>query len=202
MSSVLLPLVYLPNIYWFKKFLLCKAALIEREENFVKGTFRNRCEIAGANGRQLLSIPLKGGRDHRQLYKEVQIDYSVQWQKSHWQSIKSAYGSTPFYEHYEHKFYPLYQKKTELLVDFNSDLLKLVLQILKTEKQIEFTTIFQKEVIGVTDLRSAKPKQVIGFTAPHYFQPFETKNGFLPNLSIIDVIFNLGPAAKTCLITN
>lgn len=199
MSGVLLPLVYLPNVYWFKNFLLRESALIEREENFMKGTWRNRCEIAGANSRQLLSIPLKGGRDHHRLYKEVKIDYTVHWQKNHWQSIKSAYGSSPFYDHYEHKFYPLYQTQIDLLFDFNTELLKLVLQILKTEKRIEFTTIFDREVVGITDLRNTKAKQEADFKNPHYLQPFETKNGFLPNLSIIDVIFNLGPAAKTYL---
>ncbi len=197
MKAALLELPYLPNIIWFRKFLKYENILIEREENFVKSTFRNRCEIAGANGKQKLSIPVVGGRDHHQLYKNVKIDNSVPWQKIHWQSIRSAYGSTPFFEFYAERFQPFYEKEFEFLFEFNHELLKTVLKILKTEKMFELTSVFKKQPEGMIDLRGKKEVE----TLKRYYQSFEERNGFQENLSIIDVIFNLGPQAKECLLT-
>ena len=195
MKATLLELPYLPNVIWFRNFLKYENTLIEREENFVKSSFRNRCEIAGANGKQKLSIPIVGGRDHHQLYKNVKVDNSVQWQKIHWQSIRSAYGSTPFFEFYAERFQPFYEKEFEFLFEFNHELLKTVLKILKTEKAFELTSMFYKQPEGVIDLRGKKEAEPL----KRYYQTFEDRNGFQENLSVIDVVFNLGPQAKEYL---
>lgn len=197
MNTALLELPYLPNVIWFRNFLKHKNILIEREENFVKSSFRNRCEIAGANGKQKLSIPIVGGRDHHQLYRNVKIDNSVTWQKIHWQSIRSAYGSTPFFEFYAERFQPFFEKEFEFLFEFNHELLKTVLKILKTEKEFELTSVFEKNSEGVIDLRGKKEAEVL----KRYYQPFEERNEFQGNLSVIDVVFNLGPQAKEYLLT-
>lgn len=196
MNTALLELPYLPNANWLGNFLGHEIILLEREENFVKSSFRNRCEIAGANGKQQLSIPLKGGRDHHQLYKEVRIDNTKMWQKVHWQSIRSAYGSTPFFEFYADRFQPFYEKEYELLFDFNYEILQSVLKILKAYKPFELTTSFEKDPADKIDFRN---KSVASIDLPRYYQPFEARNGFLSNLCALDLIFNLGPEAKTYL---
>lgn len=198
MNKAILELSYLPNVVWFKNYLKHEIILVEQEENFVKSTFRNRCEIAGANGKQKLSIPILGGRDHHQLYKNVKIDNRVPWQKIHWQSIRSAYGSTPFFEFYAERFQPYYEKEFEFLFEFNHELLKTVLKILKTDKSFELTSVFEKKPEGTLDLRGKKAVE----SSKRYYQPFEERNGFQKNLSVIDVIFNLGPQAKEYLLTN
>lgn len=197
MNTAVIELPYLPNVIWFRNFLKHENISIEQQENFVKSTFRNRCEIAGANGRQKLSIPIVGGRDHHQLYKNVRIDNCVTWQKVHWQSIRSAYGNSPFFEFYNERFYPFYVKEFEFLFEFNHQLLKTLLNILKTEKVFALTSVFEKQPENVIDIRREKEVGII----KRYYQPFEERNGFLSNLSVIDVIFNLGPQAKEYLLT-
>jgi hypothetical protein len=198
MKSALLELAYLPNIHWFRNYMNYGAIRIEREENFIKSSPRNRCEIAGANGVQILSIPLAGGRDHHQKYKETKISADNDWQGNHWQSIRSAYGSAPFFEFYADKFIPFYQKKYELLFDFNLDLLRLILEILKEKKAFEFTAIYEVNPPDKVDLRTKRNQKIVN-DCPRYYQVFEQRNGFIPNLSIVDLIFNMGPEARNYL---
>lgn len=198
MDSAALFLPYLPNVFWFSNFLKHETVFIEREERFVKSTYRNRCEIAAANGNQILSIPIVGGRDHHQFYKKVKIDYSNRWNKKHWQSILSAYGSAPFFEYYADKLQPLYEKQFEWLFEFNSELLYVLLHILKVKKGFDFTATYDKHTTDILDLRSVKAAEE-QTEHPRYYQVFEERNGFVPNLSIIDLIFNLGPGAKEYL---
>lgn len=181
-------LPYLPNISWLQNFAKNDTVVIEAEENFVKSTFRNRCEIAGANGKQVLTIPIIGGRDHHQLYKQVRISYTEQWQKKHFQAIRSAYGSAPFFEFYAHKFEEVYQKQFEFLYEFNLELLKTTLSIFKLNNHLQFTTEYQKESSDIIDLRNAyKATSTI-----KYYQVFEERNGFINDLCALDLIFNEG----------
>src|SRR5262249_33518318 len=144
---------------------------IEEHENFVKSTFRNRCEIAGANGRQILSIPLLGGRDHHRLYKDVRISYYEDWQKKHWQSIRSAYGSAPFFEFYPDRFQPFYEQRYELLFDFNKALLKVVLGALKFNQGLTFTDSYKSE----SPYKDTSPFN--NQSPVKYYQVFEDRNG-------------------------
>ena len=202
MTTALLELPYLPNAVWLKNYLKHDAIFVEREENFVKSSHRNRCEIAGANGKQQLSIPLAGGRDHHQLYKTVRIDNTKLWQKIHWQSIISAYGSTPFFEYYADRFQPFYEKQYDVLFDFNYEILQTVLKAIKAEKPFELTAMFEKEPEGKIDYRK---KQHADLQTPdssfsRYCQPFEERHGFMENLCALDLIFNLGPQTKDYLL--
>ena len=181
-------LPYLPNINWLQNFAKHDSVFIEAEENFVKSTFRNRCEIAGSNGKQILTIPIIGGRDHHQLYKEVRISYTENWKKKHWQAIRSAYGSAPFFEFYAHKFQQVYEKQFEFLFEFNVELLKTTLSILKLNNNFQFTTEYKKESSEITDLLNADKTT---FTTK-YYQVFEERNGFVVNLCALDLIFNEG----------
>lgn len=196
MPGCLLFLPYLPNLHWFQNYLSHEPVFIEQHENFIKSTWRNRCEIAGAGGRMNLTIPLEGGRDHHQLYRETKIAYTSAWQHNHWQSILSAYGSAPFFEFYGPKFELFYTKEFPLLFDFNRQLLDVVFASLKLPAKHSFTNIYEKQVTGVDDYRSEKRTAKVNIPAyPRYYQIFEDRNGFISNLSILDLLFHEGPAA-------
>jgi hypothetical protein len=191
MQGAILSLHYLPCISWFRDFMAHSPVLIEKEENFVKSTARNRCEIAGANGKQVLSVPILGGRDHHQKYKQTRIAYQNHWRSSHWQSIRSAYGSAPYFEFYCERFQKFYESEHEFLFDFNHELLKLVLATLKAKKEFSFTQYYNSAVAEMIDLRNRSAED----SMPRYYQVFEERNGFIGDLSILDLIFHLGPQA-------
>ncbi len=201
MPAALLDLQYLPNISWFVHYLRCERVYIEKEENFIKSTYRNRCEIAGVGGKLALTIPLLGGRDHHQLYRETKISYAEPWQHNHWQSMLSAYGSAPFFDFYAPKLQSFFEKECELLFDFNIQLLDGLLSALKIPQKHQLTSIYQKQPLEMTDLRSKKLKLQTHINSyPRYYQVFEDRNGFIGNLSILDLIFHEGPVAKTYLL--
>ncbi|MFN8288198.1 MAG: WbqC family protein [Chitinophagales bacterium] len=195
---VLLYLPYFPNVFWLKHFLQADEVLIEAEENVVKGSFRNRCEIAGPNGRQLLSVPLNGGRDHHQAYKHTLMRYDIDWRKNHWQSIKAAYGSAPYFEHYDYKLQPLFNTTEANLFAHNQKVLQTVLGLLKVQKPYALTQQYTKSAEGFTDLRNTKALEA-QFSAPRYYQVFEDRHGFMNNLSVLDLLFNLGPRSMEYL---
>lgn len=197
MQKAVFYLPYMPNISWMHRFLFCDGR-IEYCENFVKSTGRNRCHIAGVNGKLMLSIPVTGGRDHHQLYNSVKINYDNSWQRMHWQSICSAYGSTPFFLHYAPRFEDFYAQQFDLLFQYNLQLLAVVLKCLKAERQIKFTEQYHKLLDGEHDYRKSVEENIV---MPPYYQAFNEKNGFTPNLSIIDLLFNLGPQAQNYLRT-
>ncbi|HWB62773.1 MAG TPA: WbqC family protein [Chitinophagales bacterium] len=198
MTPVLLELPYLPNVQWCGNFLNYENVIIEHEENFLKSTYRNRCEIAGANGKMILSVPVEGGRDHHQKYKDVRIAYKDNWQNNHWQSIRSAYGRAPYFEYYADRLLPVYETRYEYLYDFNVAVLKVVLWLLKSDKPLKFTSVYEKIPTGIIDLRSGRSNKEIS-SLRRYYQVFEERHGFMPNLSVIDALFNLGPQTKEYL---
>jgi hypothetical protein len=147
-----------------------------------------------------LSLPLAGGKNQQQPIRDVKLKYDEPWQSQHWTAIKSAYGKSPFYEHYEHRFLSIFQKKYEYLWDWNWDLLQVILDIISLEKNIDLTAEFEKEPSNdILDFRNKiSPKENKqfddgDFNQAKYVQVFEAENGFLPNLSILDLIFCAGP---------
>lgn len=198
---------YLGNIYHFAQLIARPVVLFEQHAFFEKSTCRNRCFIATGNGKLMLSIPLVGGRQQHGLLKEVQIEYSYNWQKNHWHSIQSAYRSSGYFMYYEDVFYPFYHQKYRFLSDFTIQLYAAIFQLLKTGTQIETTRQYQPQYDPqlVCDLRNQAgnckdtAQLPAGFTQPVYHQLFAHKNGFLPNLSIIDLLFAQGPNTKALL---
>jgi len=201
-ENVIVPCCYLPPISFWSVWLNAAHIEIEAQENFVKSTFRNRCEVAGTNGLLKLSIPVEGGKSHRQLFKDTRIANDKRWQKIHWQTLCSAYRRSVYFEYYEDRLAPFYHKEFEFLYDFNRQLLELVCSFFKVEKPNAFTSTYEKEYgTGVLDLRSyfkslneTLPGN-IHFEAPEYFQCFGDRTGFLPNLSVLDILFSEGPNA-------
>ena len=195
----LLTLHYLPKIEWFAYFVKNESVILEQFDNYQKSSLRNRTIINAANGSMTLSIPLKGGRGVRLPYNKVEICYENNWQHQHWLSITSAYGSSPFFEHYADYLKPFYEKQYPTLFDFNHALLLVLLRLLKTKSAIAKTSSFEQQPISVNDLRVSIHASSAIQPKEKYIQVFSEKHGFNPNASVIDLLFNEGPNAGNYL---
>ncbi|OFX89385.1 MAG: hypothetical protein A2W99_13905 [Bacteroidetes bacterium GWF2_33_16] len=196
MEKALLSTAYLAPIQYYTKLLKYKEVLIEVHENYPKQSYRNRCNIYGANGLLSLSIPVKKIQTKTKT-KDIVIDYATNWQKLHWKSIESAYRASPYFEYYEDDFLPFYRNRYELLIDFNNDLQRMILDHIGFNSSIQFTDGYIIEELIFDDFReSIHPKKKNDdkdFRSMEYIQVFSDKYGFIPNLSIIDLLFNTGP---------
>lgn len=188
---------YFPCIEYFQAISQAEALFLEVSQHFEKQNYCNRCYILSANGPLGLSIPLH--KSSKLPYKEIKIDYSQKWLQKHKTAIKSAYGKSPFFEHYDVELMEILEKKNKYLVDLNFEILSKCLEILGLAVKMEFTNDYEK-LYGndVTDLRSAiHPKRPslsnLEFPEIYYTQVFGNK--FVKNLSIIDMIFCEGPNA-------
>ena len=197
---ILLSTAYFPNIQYFSKLENCNEVLIEQHENYIKKSYRNRCEILAANGKLALSVPIEKSTAEKIKITDVKIDYSENWQKNHLKALESAYALSPFYEFYIDDLKPLFEKKYEYLFDLNIDIIKTVFDLIGIKKQIKLTDNFiEINEQNKNDFRfSIHPKEKMQkrdneFVANRYIQTFFDKFEFVPNLSILDLIFNLGP---------
>jgi hypothetical protein len=172
--------------------------IIEKEDNYVKQTYRNRCVIASANGLQTLSIPIEKPDSPKCLTRDIRIAEHGNWQHLHWRAIVSAYNSTPFFEYYADDFLPFYEKKQEFLFDFNEQLRELSCSLLDISPSVSYSSGYiTKTNPDEQDLREAihPKKETFLKDFKPYYQVFENKYGFQANLSIIDLLFNKGPEA-------
>ncbi len=180
---------YLPNIHYMAWVISQKEIALVTHKPYQKQTFRNRTEIYGANGKMKLTIPIVHSKiKESQIDETVAIHYENRWQKDHWKSLKSAYRSSPFFEFYEDDFYPFYHQKLEKLMDFNIALMEKVLSLIDAEVKL---ILENKTANEFRDLIIAK--HVVKKENPPYQQVFQSKHGFINNLSILDLLFNLGP---------
>lgn len=191
MKTVLLSTAYLPNVHYLSQVINCDTIVIEKHENFVKQTYRNRCDIATASGKLSLSIPLIKQTD-KELISDKKISYAEDWQKQHWRTIVSAYKNSPYFEFFEDEFKPFYENQFEFLLDYNTQLLQTILHILRVKKQIEFTQTFELNPLQVIDLRNLSDIEKIDVEVKSYYQVFADKIGFIPNVSCLDALFNIG----------
>ncbi len=208
MTPILLSTAYFPPIEYMSLFLKENDVYMESHEHFQKQSFRNRMQLLAANGTQSLSIPVQHHAPKMSI-KEVKIDYATDWQRQHWKTITSAYNNSPFLVYFQDYFYPFYEKKIDYLFDFNGELLMLILSLLKVEKKINFTSFYyQKEDSSFLDYRSViHPKRNSKIDYPFkikspYYQVFDTKFGFTPFLSVLDLICNKGNEAKNFLLAS
>ncbi len=202
-TGIVLSSAYLGPVQYYSKLAHYDKILIEAHENFVKQSYRNRCNIYGANGVLVLSIPVKKDQPKTKT-KDIRIDYDTNWRKMHWKSIESAYRSSPFFEFYEDDLMPFYEKKYKYLLDFNHEIQQVILEHLELESHIIFTDHYlQAEEIEIIDYREKiHPKKKVvdnQFIIKEYTQVFHKKHGFITNLSIIDLLFNEGPNAINIL---
>ncbi len=200
----ILSTAYLAPIQYFSKLKNYEKCIIEHHEHFQKQTYRSRCDIYSPNGPLTLSIPLVK-RNHRQAVKDIRISYDHDWQKLHWRSLESCYRCSPFFEYYEDDFLPFYtDKKFEFLIDLNESLNLEIFKLLKLKPNYSFSSEYHETYTDADDLRNIiSPKESLNkdplFTATTYIQVFGSKHGFLPNLSIVDLLFNQGSESLATL---
>jgi hypothetical protein len=200
MNICLFSTAYLAPVEYYGHLAICENPIIEAHENYIKQTYRNRCVIANANNIQNLIVPVHKFSNHT-LISDIKIDNSPDWQKNHWRSILSAYGSAPFFIYYDYILEPFFQKKYTFLLDLNLELQEEILKLLKFDTKPRLTESFIHNPDAVPDFRSSiSPKKKTELNFPSYYQVFSDRHGFLPNLSIIDLIFNIGPEARDYLL--
>ncbi|MBR4215266.1 MAG: WbqC family protein [Bacteroidales bacterium] len=202
MAELLLSTAYLPNIQYIRAIAQNQEATIELFEHFPKQTFRNRCHILTEAGATSLSIPIVKGKS-KQYLRDTKISYNERWQPQHWHAIVSAYNSSPFFEYFRDDMEPFFRRQFTYLIDLNNEINDLIFKILKIKTTIHHTNDFiTLDNPNFYDLRNSihpKKSQTIGenyYTETPYPQVFDSKFGFVPNLSIIDMIFNVGFEAE------
>jgi hypothetical protein len=200
MSTVVAPLAYTGSIGLWTLMTTAQTLIIEQYDYYQKQTLRNRTYIHGANGKLLLSIPVKHlGKIGHQYYHNVAIENSFAWQKQHWKSIQSAYRSSPYFEFYEDELAVFYNTSFLSLYAFNKAYFELLLKLVGWKPRLVYTQSYEAS-IAATDIRAQiEQKNNTADVGLKYTQVFEEKNGFIPNLSIIDLLFNEGPNTLTLL---
>jgi hypothetical protein len=195
-GKILLSTAYLPPIEYFSCILRADAVYVEKEENYIKQSYRNRCYILSAHGPQLLSVPVYLGSLHKTPVKEIRIDYSKRWQQVHLRAITAAYSSAPFFQFYFEYIEKVISKKTEFLLDLNMELSESLLKMLNIKIKLLYTSEFEPAGGSENDLRyKISPKESSLFTCKEYQQVFKTGDHFVEGMSILDLIFNMGPEA-------
>jgi len=193
--KVLISTAYLPPLEYISAISGANEILIENEETYLKQSYRNRCYILSAHGPQILTVPVYLGSAHKTLIKDIRIDYSKRWQQVHLRALISSYRSSAFFEYYFEDFEKIILRKSEYLLDLNSLALSTILRIINIPTPVEFTEVFEKDTGQDYDLRyRISPKKDKPGTTPEkeYYQVFGNKFGFIPGLSILDLIFNTG----------
>jgi hypothetical protein len=199
-AKILISTAYLPPIEYFSLIHNADEVLIEREENYLKQTYRNRCYMLTAHGIQTLTVPVYLGSFHKTPVKNIRIDYSKRWQQVHLRAISTSYRSSPFFEFYFEEIEKIIQKNPEFLIDLNTGLTEVIIKILGLKRSISYTSFFMPTGTADYDFRyNITPKKKFGFVTKKYTQVFNHNLGFVPCLSIIDLMFNMGPEAVNYL---
>jgi len=193
---------YFPNIHQFTQIIKADNIIFEVSDNYQKQTFRNRTYIYGANGKLGLFIPVIHTHKKRELFKDVKISYESNWMDLHLKSLQSAYRSSPYFEYFEDDFIKLYSEKEKFLADFNIKCIKLISNLLDLDLDYKISNEYVEktnDIIDLRDLSNARKEKKID--TPKYIQVFESKHGYINNLSILDLIFSEGPNSAS-IITN
>lgn len=196
---MIIDLQYLPSLEYFACLLKFEDVQIETHEYFQKQSYRNRCHILTSNKVDALSVPVSNGNS-KIFVKDLRIDYRQDWTRRHWGAIYSAYGKAPFFEFYSEYFKNILAKKPDFLFDLNTELLSICLKLLKIEKKFIFTEKYEKTVLN--DFRGKiHPKK--DFSENDFYEPLSYRQNFgsefVPNLSVLDLIFCQGSQAGTIL---
>ncbi len=197
--NVLLVTSYWPNLHYFFYVLNASIINIEQFDNYSKQSYRNRTQILSANGILNLSIPIKKNKSEK-VINSIEISYKEDWQKNHWRAITSAYKNSPYFDFFEEDLKVFYSNKYNLLIDYNTDQLKFIIKVLKQKKNIQLTKQYESNPDSVIDLRTiihpkhsySSDKLLANKLDQSYYQTFENKISFTPNLSILDLLFNKG----------
>ena len=175
---------------------------IEQQETFPKQTFRNRATIATGNGSLTLTVPVVRPQGNHTRTEEIGISYKESWNVQHWRAIQSAYNASPYFLYYRDELEQILLRQHQRLIDLNDALLKYILKKSKIACDLKYTTDYTPSCNAQLDFRTTltSKKAFCNAHIPEYSQVFEAKLGFIPNLSILDLLFNLGPETREYLI--
>ena len=194
--TALLSTTYFGPVQWYQKLHRSEAVEIEQWESFQKQTYRNRCLIATTQGIQTLTVPVN--HQHGQCIKDLRISDHGNWRHLHWNALQSAYGESPFFDYYQDDIRPFFERRWDFLLDYNEAIRQTMCELLDIQPIVSYTGKFM--VCGspsTGDYRSAiNPKHPAPdpeFTPKTYYQVYQQKHGFQPNLSVLDLLFNMGP---------
>lgn len=187
------PTAYFGNVMYFKNLVQSKNPFIETSEHFIKQTVRSRCTISSANGIQQLSIPTTRPNGSKSIISTVGISYDTHWEKDHWKAIESGYASSPYFEFYDKEIKELIFSKPTSLIEFNTTITNQILKWLDLKVQLNFTKEYQLDIQGI-DYRAFQFDKRLPLE--HYIQVFQSDKVFIPNLSILDLLFCEGPMAR------
>ena len=205
MKTAILSSAYFAPVQWYQKLNRYENIVIEQHDNFIKQTYRNRCVIATTQGLQALTIPVERPSDARldktQL-KDIRISDHGNWRHLHWKALLSAYGESPFFEYYADDIHPFYEKKYKFLLDFNMEINAKMMELLDIEKSSLSLSNEYSSYEGDSDtvdfrevIRPKHPGEDKEWQPKKYYQVYQQKFGFQPNLSILDLLFNEGNEA-------
>ena len=196
--NVLLSTTYFGPVQWYQKLHRADGVWIECCETFQKQTYRNRCLIATTQGVQALTVPVErpsAPHASQSTIKDVRISDHGDWRRLHWNALRSAYGESPFFEYYEDDLRPFFERRWTFLFDFNEEIRQKMCELIDIQPQVHYTDNYMKEASG--DYRDAiQPKHPMpdaDFKPLPYYQVYRQKHGFLPNLSVLDLLLNMGP---------
>ncbi|MCI0523219.1 MAG: WbqC family protein [Bacteroidales bacterium] len=196
-EPILLSTAYFPPLEYFSLIAHNPVVMIEKWENFLKQTYRNRCVILGTNGPLTLTVPVLRGSFHKTALKELEIDNRRRWRDHHLRSIISACANAPFFEYYFDLIESVIRKPFRFLIDLNTESLSAVCGAVGIKAEISFTEIYQPQKAAINDYRylitPKRPSLLKGYHETPYIQVFREKYGFVPRLSIIDALLNNGP---------
>ena len=192
--EALLSTTYFGPIQWYQKLYRAERVQIEQWESFQKQTYRNRCLIATTNGIQALTFPVERGTSP--LIKDIRISDHGNWRHLHWNALQSAYGESPFFPYYQDDIRPFFEQRWDYLLEFNEAIREKMCELIDIQPKVSYTEGYVSSPI-IKDFRSAinpkHPEPDADFTPKPYYQVYQQKQGFLPNLSILDLLFNMGP---------
>ena len=203
-KTLLLAAAYLGSVDFYARLYGCNKVCIEQWDHYVKQTYRNRCRILAAGGVvQTLTVPVVKPEYEKMPYKDIRISDHGNWRHLHWQALVSAYRNSPYFEYYEEDFLPFYTRKYEFLLDFNLSLQEMICKLIGIETDVELTShyIDTAEAKFYRDYREiADPgRKDCTIKVGPYYQVFPTSGGFQPDLSIVDLLFNMGPESLIVL---
>ena len=192
--NVLLSTTYFGPVQWYQKLCRADKVWIEACESFQKQTYRNRCVIATTQGCQALTVPVERGESP--LIRDVRISDHGNWRHLHWNALRSAYGESPFFEYYEDDLRPFFERRWTFLLDFNEEIRLKMCELFDVRPNVGYTQDYVRSTVDHDFRNGIQPKhpaEDATFLPRPYYQVYSQKHGFLPNLSILDLLMNMGP---------
>jgi hypothetical protein len=194
MISALLSTTYFGPLQWYQKLYRYESVVIDQQETFQKQTYRNRCLIATTQGVQALTVPVV--HDASNAIRDIRISDHGNWRHLHWQALQTAYGDSPFFEYYEDDLRPFFtDRHWERLIDYNESIYQKMCELLDIQPKIVLSSC--NHPLNLSDFRQGinpkHPFEDSDFQPRPYYQVYQQKYGFLPNLSILNLLFNMGP---------